>query len=289
MSTQKNILVVQNPTAGKRKLRYVDDVVAELEKLGAKVERYFTKAANDATVYLESLTETYDLIAIAGGDGTINEAVNGLKNNSTQIGVIPVGTTNVFAKELGLPTNAKKVAKKLVAGITKDVYLARANGQRFIAFAGFGYDAWVIRDVNLDIKERFGKLAYILSMFKAVRHYGSRNFKVEIDGSHYTAKSIIIVNGRLYGGQFIISKNSDLSKDEVQVMMFSVPDRVRLIGYLFSLPFGITESLQYVKSISGKNIKISADEEHLMQMDGDIGCQLPVEIQVESQAVKFIV
>ena len=233
MGKIKKILVVQNPVSGARRLNYVRKIIDELRVLGADVKIYFTTAASDATEYLKTVTDEYDLIVIAGGDGTVNEAINGMMNKQTPLGVIPAGTANVLAKELGMPTAVKKLARVLIAGNSKPVYLSQINGRRFSLCVGCGFDAWVVRDVNLKIKKVFGKLAYFLSMIKCIHLYGSRQFTVEIDGKNYHGQSVIILNGRLYAGQFILSRHGDLSRPELQVMIISASSKLQLIGYLF--------------------------------------------------------
>ncbi|MBV1883262.1 MAG: YegS/Rv2252/BmrU family lipid kinase [Pseudomonadales bacterium] len=289
LKTTKKILVIQNPVAGAKKIDFVQNVIDELTLLGATVDIYKTKAANDATDYLKTINNEFDLIAIAGGDGTVNEAINGLIDNDTPIGLIPTGTTNVMAKELGVPKTPKKIAATLMEGKLSDFYLSRLNGRRFAMFVGCGFDAWVVKNVNLDTKKRFGKLAYFISMVQSLHLYGSRRYKVEIDGKNYNALSIIIVNGRLYGGQFVICKTGNVAKPALQVMMFSVPDKFRLVCYLLSLPLRLTETLTHLTSVSGKKITISTDGDDVSQMDGDVGNGLPISIEVESAPIKVVV
>src|SRR5690554_1847095 len=141
------VLILSNPTSGNANQALVEQVQEELKAGGAEVELYLTLAANDATAYLENYSGPLDVVAVAGGDGTINEAINGLKNkdsSSFRLALIPTGTTNVLAGELKIKRNAKRIAQIILQGKEKPIYPGRINNRRFMLMAGVGYDAWVV-------------------------------------------------------------------------------------------------------------------------------------------------
>lgn len=285
----ESILVVFNPASGGGQRDAVLEVVSHLKKAGCHVDLYDTKGPEDATLYLQELNQEYDLIIAAGGDGTTNEVVNGLLEKDVPLAVIPVGTTNVLANELGLPKSPKRLAKAILKGKIREVHLARMNKKRFVLMAGFGYDAWVVNGVNPGIKKRFGKLAYVLSMLQQIRPYGSKSYDVDVDGKVYKAKSVIITNGKYYGGKFILSRKADLSDPNLQVFLFRARNKLELLTILFSLPFGIIEKLPGLLSISGKNIKISTNKSDVVQADGDFAGYLPVDVSIEPETFPFVV
>jgi len=293
----KKVLVIKNPTsANGRKLKFIDRVVENLIQQSCKVEVYETKAPGDAIAFLLTYSEPVDVVVAAGGDGTINEVVNGLKGKQIPLAIIPAGTTNVLAKELSLPKKPQLLANIIINGLPKPVYLGSLNGRRFTMMVGIGYDAWVVNNVNLNIKKRFGKLAYVISMLKEVFHYGKQNFLAEIDGRQVSVGSMIITQGRYYAGSFVLSRRADLSHPYLQAVVISTENKWKFLLSTFALPLGLMESMPAVQSISAKEIKIKCKpgddgDSHLavLQVDGDPAGKMPAVIKIEEQAISILV
>ncbi|WP_223248663.1 diacylglycerol/lipid kinase family protein [Thalassolituus oleivorans] len=290
------VLIVHNPVSGSGSMPLIDRVIAGLRLEGMAVDYYATQAAGDATRYLLAYDGELDIVLAAGGDGTVNEVVNGLVDrdaSSYRLALIPTGTTNVLAKELGISRNAAKIVRMIRDGATRLVYPGRINGRRFLLMAGVGYDAWVVDNVNLDLKKRVGKFAYILSMLKHLKLFGSKRYHLNIDGKEYQANSVVVTNGRYYGGSFVISRQADLSHPKTQILMMSSQNPARFLLTLLALPFGLLERMPGIVSVSGEHIVIT-DADHNehnpepVQADGDSLTQLPLEIRMENIALNII-
>lgn len=289
------VLIIFNPASGTAKRTFIDSIMAELIAGGAEVDLYLTQAANDATRYLKEYSGELDVVAAAGGDGTLNEVVNGLterENGSWRLALIPTGTTNVLAGELGLKKTVKAVAQTILQGKEMPIYPGRINGRRFMLMAGVGYDAWVVDNVNLKLKKKVGKLAYVLSMLKQLPKFGSKLYRLELDGQEHFANSAIITNGRLYGGKFVISKQADLSAPTTQVLMLSGKSMWHLLFSLLGLPLGLMEKMPGVQSVAAKKIEISLVdqiEREPVQADGDSLAELPLSLAMEEQPLRLLV
>ena len=294
------VLIISNPTSGKASQEFVTQVQQELVAAGAEVELYLTQAANDATAYLENYSAQLDVVAVAGGDGTLNEAINGLKNKDSRtfrLALIPTGTTNVLAGELKIKRKAKQISQIIVQGKEKPIYPGRINERRFLLMVGVGYDAWVVDNVNLDLKKKVGKLAYVLSMLKQLRHFGKKEYRLQVDGKEYLANSVVITNGRLYGGSFVLSKQADLSAPTTQVLMLNGKNMWSLLYSLLGLPFGLVEKMPGVVSIPAKQVHIESagqvDVEQAqpepVQADGDSLAHLPITVVMEAQPLRVLV
>lgn len=294
------VLIISNPTSGKANQEFVTQVQQELVTAGAEVELYLTQAANDATAYLANYRGDLDVVAVAGGDGTINEAINGLKEKDSctfRIALIPTGTTNVLAGELKIKRNAKHISQIILQGKEKLIYPGRINDRRFLLMAGVGYDAWVVDNVDLDLKKKVGKLAYVLSMLKQLRHFGKKEYRLQVDGKEYLANSVVITNGRLYGGSFVLSKQADLSAPTTQVLMLNGKNMWSLLYSLLGLPFGLVEKMPGVVSIPAKQVHIElagqVDVEQAqpepVQADGDSLAHLPITVVMEAQPLRVLV
>lgn len=313
----KKYLIIFNPTSGsnpqknlnkikqiKKQLKdhYRQQASNEQEKeTGCKVKVYKTKCAGDGIEFVANYEKQFDVIIAAGGDGTVNEVINGLArydqvNPDAQykLATIATGTTNVLAMELGLPTKVDDIVKMFVAENSKNIFLGRINGRRFILMAGVGFDAWVVDKVDLKLKKKIGKGAYILSMLKQLWNFGKKTYRITIDGQEYHANSMIITNGKLYGGQYLLSANADLEKDTTQIILMRGKNPLALLLVVLALPFNRAEKMLGVTSLEGKKIEVelvdaqSFNEVEPVQADGDSIAQLPLTLEMEQESIKLI-
>jgi len=292
---RKKILVILNPVSknGKNR-RYVDRVVRHLRMQLCDVCIYETSSAGDAISYLLNLKEKFDVIVAAGGDGTVNEVINGMVHiKTTPLALIPAGTTNVLAKELGLPRRVKAVSDVITNGLAMPVYLGQLNDRRFSMMVGLGYDAWVVNRVNLKVKKHFGKLAYVISMFQQLFTFGKQSFVTEIDGRVISASSMIVTQGKYYAGSFVLSKKADLSVPSMQAVVIETQSWWKFFLTVLALPFGLMENLPFVQSISAKEIKIkslvSKPDLDVLQIDGDPAGTLPAFLKIEEEPISILV
>lgn len=290
------VLIVFNPVSGSGNRRIVEAVQQALSNRGCDVSLYPTQSAGDATRYLAAYEGQLDVVAVAGGDGTINEVVNGLRerdNQSYRLALIPTGTVNVLAAELGIGKTPEGIADIILQGREKPIYLGSVNERRFVLMAGIGYDAWVVDNVDLALKKKVGKLAYVLSMLKQLRHFGKKTYQLTVDGERYQANSVVITNGRYYAGSFVLSRQADLSKPTTQVLMISGNSPLKFIGILLGLPLGIMEKMPGMKSVAARHVQIellnAGTEREPVQADGDSLAELPLNLQMEDSPVRLLV
>lgn len=290
------VLIVFNPVSGSGNRRIVEAVQQALSNRGCDVSLYPTQSAGDATRYLAAYEGQLDVVAVAGGDGTINEVVNGLRerdNQSYRLALIPTGTVNVLAAELGIGKTPEGIADIILQGREKPIYLGSVNDRRFVLMAGIGYDAWVVDNVDLALKKKVGKLAYVLSMLKQLRHFGKKTYQLTVDGERYQANSVVITNGRYYAGSFVLSRQADLSKPTTQVLMISGNSPLKFIGILLGLPLGIMEKMPGMKSVAARHVQIellnAGTEREPVQADGDSLAELPLNLQMEGSPVRLLV
>jgi diacylglycerol kinase (ATP) len=158
-SACRRILIVFNPAAGRARRSRVDRVVATLQGFGCAVTVKETEAPGHAeTIARDVADDDFDVIAAAGGDGTINEIVNGLKGNNLALGVIPLGTANVVADEIGLCRSPAAVANALAHGPAKPIHVGTVNGRRFVMMASAGFDANVVSKISPPLKKNWDRL-----------------------------------------------------------------------------------------------------------------------------------
>ncbi|MDX6527685.1 MAG: hypothetical protein QOI43_3196, partial [Gaiellales bacterium] len=197
----KNTLIILNPAArGARTQR----LRTQVEKLARGTILCATSAAGEAEhLARNAAAEGYERIVAAGGDGTINEIVNGIAGHNVALGLLPLGTMNVFATELGLPVNDLAQCWKIIQqNRTHHVDLPRANRKHFVQLAGVGLDAQAVKETSRAFKRNFGPLSYLISAVQIA----SRTppvLRIESDEAVRGEGSFVLVgNWRLYGGRF---------------------------------------------------------------------------------------
>ncbi len=296
------VLLILNPTAGRRRRGLVDGVVQRVRNLGWAVDVVETAAAGDARRIAETCdARRYAVIAVAGGDGTINEVVNGLAHRAgagPALGIVPLGTANVLAHELGLGFSAAAVAQTLTAGREILLQPGEACGagrtRQFSLMAGAGFDAKVVAGVSAPLKRRLGRAAYVWRSLVEVRRYHPVRYAVEIDGVQHEAASVIVTHGRHYAGPYVVAPDAALGKPMLHVCLFERWGRLQTLRFGFALLLGCLPRTAGYRVIAGHDIRVSVMSdagEHRrqpVQIDGDDALTLPVSIALAAGAVRLL-
>ena len=261
--------LIFNPSArsqrGRRTLRFLM-THAQLFVL------YASRSAEDARELATKLAADGEPIVVAaGGDGTLNAVVQGLTGTGTALGVLPAGTMNVFARELGLPHgNLKKSLEVLQAGFIKEVDLFEANGRPFMQMAGIGFDAQVIEETTWEQKKILGPMAYIMTAMKVL---GDKPPKMRIicdDGHEEEGFCALAGNGSLYGGQVKLFRKADHADDMLDMLVFTEAGYKLIRDSVKGLATGaIDAGNSSVKYLQSKSYEIHCDREVPMEVDGE--------------------
>jgi YegS/Rv2252/BmrU family lipid kinase len=296
------MLLILNPTAGRRRRGLVDAVVRCVREAGWTVDIVETAAAGDA----RRLAETCDaarhaVIAVAGGDGTINEVVNGLARRSgaaPAMGIVPLGTANVLAHELGLDFSAAAIAQTLIAGRELLVQPGEANGEGllrcFSLMAGAGFDAKVVAGVSASFKRRWGRAAYVWRSLVETRRYRPVRYCVEIDGTRHEASSVIVTRSRHYAGPYVVAPAAALGEPLLHVCLFERWGRSHTLRFGFALLRSRLPRTGGYRVVTGRVVRISVLSDagesgrQPVQIDGDNALTLPVSIGLASGAVRLL-
>jgi YegS/Rv2252/BmrU family lipid kinase len=198
-------LIVFNPIAGQA-ASFQQDISAASEVWragGWTVDLRPTEGPGDGTrIAREAARAGYDVVVAAGGDGTVNEVVNGLAGTEAALAALPVGTVNVWAREIGLPLQPRAAAEALLDAHVRAVDLGKAGDRYFLLMAGVGFDAAVTAEVRAHDKRRLGMLAYILRALDLARRFRGTRARIVVDGKPLRMRTLMIVigNSQLYGG-----------------------------------------------------------------------------------------
>ena len=299
-------MLIRNPTAGRRRRGLVDAVVRHVRAAGWTVDLVDTAAVGDARRFAETCDATcYAVIAVAGGDGTINEVVNGLARRSDTappLAIVPLGTANVLAYELGLDFKAASIAQTMMSGRAVLVHPGEASGDPdeggdprcFSLMAGAGFDAKVVAGVSAPLKRRFGKAAYVWRSLIETRRYRPVRYAVEVDGVRYEAASVIVTRGRHYAGPYVVAPLAALSEPLLHVCLFERWGRSHTLRFGLALLLGRLPRAGGYRVVAGRDVRLSvlSDAGELrrqpVQIDGDDALTLPVSIGVASGAVRLL-
>jgi YegS/Rv2252/BmrU family lipid kinase len=287
VTAPSRILVIHNPTAGRRRQRFLDAVLSRLRAAGCDVATRATQCAGDGErLAREAAAEAFDVIVAAGGDGTINEVLNGLAGQKTPLGVIPVGTANVLAAELEFPETAEGLADMLRRGRTRRIYPGVASGRRFATVAGVGFDAHVVANIRLGLKRWVGKGAYVWQYIAEIIRYRPRIYRFDIDGVAYRAAGAVVSNARFYAGRYICTPDARLTDPCFHVCLFETASRVAIVRYGLALLARRIPGLRDVRIVPGTRLRVAGDGP--VQADGDIVAHLPVEIATVTEGIEIV-
>lgn len=232
----KKLLFIINPKAGIRKNRhYIDDAVSVFEQAGYKVGIKYTKKRSDGTIIARDLGAKVDLVVCMGGDGTLNEVMQGMieGDSKTPLAYIPAGSTNDFAASLGLKSNPKEQAEFIVSHPAKTLDLGWFNGRYFVYTASAGIFTKTSYSTPQDLKNRIGHLAYILTGVRELFHLRRLKLKIELEDKTYEGKYIFVAinNATKVGGIMKLDENIVQFNDGVfELMMVEFPRGV--FGFL---------------------------------------------------------
>ncbi len=249
---------------------------------GGRVLRFLMSHANRFALYATNHAgEAHELAArfaaegepvviAAGGDGTLNQVVRGLAGSSTVLGVLPAGTMNVFAREMGIPFDSLEHAFDVIeAGHVREVDLFEANGAPFVQMAGVGFDAQVIEETTWESKKRLGPLAYLLA---AVKVLGEKPPQMEVvcaDGRRETAVAVLAGNGSLYGGQFRFFRNANNHDSKLDVLVYKEAGYRLVLDSLRGLALGGIDLMESTTYFQTEAFTVNADRELPVEVDGE--------------------
>ncbi|WP_430396966.1 diacylglycerol/lipid kinase family protein [Ferrovibrio sp.] len=296
---RRRLLIIYNPTAGRRKRARLEAYLDLLEEAGCAVEYRPTTRRGDAEAFAnDALAERYDAVVAAGGDGTIAEVANGLpKQGAAPLGIFPLGTANVLAAEIGLPLAPPAVMDAVLRGPARDIYpgFVESDGagsskttRLFTIMAGVGFDAHVVADLPIKLKRALGKGAYVVESLRQLLSWPGRTYRLEIDGQSHDACSAIIAKGHFYAGRFICCPDARLDAPDFQICLLRRPGKIGVLRASAAMTLGLLPRLPEITLLRGKSVRITGIVGDPVQADGDIAAHLPATVTVGDKPLRLI-
>jgi YegS/Rv2252/BmrU family lipid kinase len=288
----KTILIV-NPEAGKRVFLnlYLPQVLKAFERQGVSCQVFTTRYSGHATRIVRRHRQGLDCVTVFGGDGTIREVVKGLGEAPLPVGIIPFGTVNVLALELGLSFNPLAAAATVLEGHTRKIDVGYMNQEPFLLMVSSGIDALAVHNVDLRAKRMFGRIAYLLSAVWSAFNFRVRRVWISIPetGVRDCGYLAIIANSRYYAGPYKIAEKTRIDDGILDVLLFkrrSIGDTLLLLAGIL---IGRHRYLRDVVFYRGRVIEVESRRPQKMQMDGDKAPPAPARVWVRKRFLPVIV
>jgi diacylglycerol kinase (ATP) len=298
MMLTRTVHLISNPNSGRGgrdRAAAVTRFCALLKERGVAVEVLHTTAPGDATrLAAEAVHGGAREIIASGGDGTINEVLQGLTGMEVRLGVWPSGTANVLARELGLPFDLPGVCDVIARGATRRIYPGCATeeltGVRryFCLMAGVGLDASVVAGVRPRLKRRVGKGAFWVSGLSHLAYWRPAPFDVEVDGETYTATFAAIGKTAHYGGDLTVTPRAHLERPEFEICLVSSRSRLRYLHLLTHTMRrdGVTRAIPGVRFILTTRARATGNAP--VQVDGELIGQLPMTFEIVPAPIEVL-
>ncbi len=290
--------LIYNPTSGQVWNTFKPELVKKyLESKGWKLDISKTECQGDGIrLAKDSLMKKYDVVVVAGGDGTINEVVQGLAGSNISLGILPVGTTNVMARDLKIPLNFQEALRVLVEGETIDIDLGIINKKYFVMMAGIGFDAKLVNEVDSNLKKFTGPVAFVAtSPVSMVSHKQARMSIILWDKNGKKKKikrdsyQVLISNAPTYAISLQVSLDAKFDDGLLDVDIFKSQRLHEFAWKLISIAFISKKSdSNMTETFQCKKMTIKTDPPMPIQVDGDSYGMTPALIEVKANYLKII-
>lgn len=291
---RKKVLVLINPNSGKKNSK--ESVLDALNVFSAnnyQMEIYLSQKPMDVTCYIEENGERFDVVAVFGGDGTLNEATNGLMKlkHKPVISYFPTGTMNDFGTNFGLTNDMKQCANIAYVGHIESFDVGKMNSRYFNYVAGFGAFCNVSYETKQELKKQIGNLAYIIKAIHEIPNLHPYHVKMNLDGKVFEKDLMfgLIINGNRVAGFEMVEQADNTFKDGLFdiILVEHTPNLLELYNY----PLGVLHpelNMKYVERYQAKSIIIESQEKLAWTLDGEEGEEtLVARVENISQALQI--
>ncbi len=280
--------IILNPAARSERASHL---CAEIDALAATSAKIFrtTRRGQARALAEQALNEGFEQIVAAGGDGTINEIVNGIAGSDATLGLLPMGTMNVFATELGLSRNLRECWEVIRAGTEREIDLPLANGHAFVQLAGVGLDAQVVQETSWTSKKTFGPLSYLISAAQIAARKPPRLIVEPTDAPSSEGSFVLIGNGRLYGGPFPVFTDARIDDGLLDVVVFKNLGYLDIARYLHGIAFGSHLRLRDVDYFRTERLTVSCEDAAVpVEVDGEVMGSVPVNFYFHPKRLRVL-
>jgi len=281
-------IVILNPTAGSPE--HIRSWQERVESLAGDCPVRVTSHPGEAEELAQrAIDEGFTRIVAAGGDGTVNQVANGLADRKAALGVLPMGSVNVFAMELGLPLhNLRRCWDIIEETNIRQIDLPIANGRYFVQLAGVGLDAQVVKETSLAFKRSFGPLSYLISAAQIAARQPPKLFIESEETSVEEGSFVLVGNGRLYGGPFPFFKHAIIDDGLFDVVVFKRLGYLEIVKYLQDVVFSSDIKVPEIEYFQTRQLRITSEQDVPLELDGELAGNCPVDFRIRGKALRVL-
>jgi len=271
---------------------YINDVVEKLKNNKVDLDLYYTKKVGDAREVAKEIKENeFDVVAVMGGDGTINEVINGLLPTNIPIAIIPSGIANVFANEVGISRNLLKACEAIYKGSLYEVDLGKINDSYFLSLASIGFDSHVLKDTPSSLKRKYGKLAYIYTGIKTIFSYEPHPIYVTVKENAKKKKCYFMVIGNvsIYGESYVkMTPKASITDGLLDVCLFKKENPINYFRYFLGALLRLHTQFPDVEYFQTEKLYVESEKPLMVEADGDVWGELPTTFSILKQGLRVL-
>ncbi len=284
--SRRALLIVNDKSRSGALMR--DKALAALSSYGIEAVQGTCKAAEELSPCIVEHRDRVDLVAVAGGDGTLNAAAAGLAETGLPLGLLPAGTANDLARTLGIPVDTAQAAAIIAAGYVRRIDLGVVNDCHFFNVASVGLSADLARTLTRDIKRRFGKLGYAIAALGVLAR--ARTFRAQITSGEdapvrVSTLQIAVGNGRYYGGGMTVAASAAIDDQHLDLYSLEFAKAWKLGLMAKSFRFGEHGAWNEVRAVRSPSFEIRTRRPRPVNADGEIVTQTPARFSLLPEAV----
>jgi diacylglycerol kinase (ATP) len=282
--------IIVNPDSHPRIVKhYFRPAVNVLRSNGFDVSVSFSKEPGEALpIAEEAARQGFNCVIAAGGDGTINEVINGIYGKDITLGLFPCGSCNVLARELSIPFNLIQAAELIVKRYKRKIDLGCISGRYFSMMASCGYDAYAVSRINQKIKKIIRRYAYVWAGMKDLIWYRPTQITLIIDEGKIQEKGTFVTvgNTHFYGGTYQVTPFAEIDDGFLDICIYQGNTQLGLVRFVFRLFWKQHLKLKKVKYYRAKHVDLYASRRTLVQVDGDFLGELPMTVRIIPKAIE---
>ena len=269
----------------------VSEAVTQLEGLGFELLEESTEKPTQLPEIIRQYRERVDLVIIGGGDGTLNAAAEGLVDTQLPLGILPLGTANDLARTLSIPQDLPEACKIIATGELRRIDLGWVNNKHFFNVASLGLSVEITRQLNGEIKRRWGVLAYGVTALKVVGQIRPFGAEIRINGNSIPVRTVQIAvgNGRFYGGGLVVAEDATINDQQLDLYSLEIQHWWQIIALLPAMLRGSQGNWAVVRTLAGQEIEIHTRKRRAINADGELVTHTPAHFRLVPQAVSVFV
>lgn len=287
--TQRALLLVNRHS--RRGQKTLSQVVSQLQTLGFELFEESTEKPQQLPDIIRHYRDRVDLVIIGGGDGTLNAAIEGLVDTQLPLGILPLGTANDLARTLEIPQSIPQACDVIANGYSRRIDLGKVNHKYFFNVASLGLSVQITRQLDKQLKRRWGVLAYGVTALKVV--WKVRPFRAEIrlgeDSVRVRTVQIAVGNGRYYGGGMAVADDAAINDQRLDLYSLEYEHWWQIILLLPAIWRGWHSSWPGVRTLQGKEFEIYTRKPQPINADGEIVAYTPAKFRLVPRAVEVFV